>query len=41
MKILLVEGDHLLGDGIAAGIARSGLAVDWALDGQQVDIGGA
>jgi len=40
MKILFVEGDHLLGDETAAGIARSGLAVDWALDGQQADIVG-
>ncbi|WP_339779938.1 response regulator [uncultured Marinobacter sp.] len=37
MKILLVEDDKLLGDGIAAGIAQSGLAVDWVLDGQQAD----
>ncbi|MBK1851866.1 response regulator transcription factor [Marinobacter sp. 1-4A] len=37
MKILLVEDDNLLGDGIAAGIAQSGLVVDWVLDGQQAD----
>lgn len=38
MKILLVEDDNLLGDGIASGIVQSGLAVDWVLDGQQADI---
>jgi len=37
MKILLVEDDRLLGDGIASGIVQSGLAVDWVLDGQQAD----
>ena len=37
MKILLVEDDKLLGDGIAAGLAQSGLVVDWVLDGQQAD----
>ncbi|PFG11345.1 MULTISPECIES: response regulator transcription factor [unclassified Marinobacter] len=37
MKILLVEDDKLLGDGIAVGIAQSGLVVDWVLDGQQAD----
>lgn len=37
MKILLVEDDKLLGDGIAVGIAQSGLVVNWVLDGQQAD----
>lgn len=37
MKILLVEDDSLLGDGIAAGIVQSGLTVDWVQDGQQAD----
>ncbi len=37
MKILLVEDDNLLGDGIAAGLAQAGLAVDWVVDGQQAD----
>lgn len=37
MKILLVEDDQLLGDGIAAGLTQAGLTVDWVLDGQQAD----
>src|SRR5690554_320646 len=37
MKVLLVEDDGILGDGIAAGIAQSGLVVDWVLDGRQAD----
>ncbi|NYT76463.1 response regulator [Alcaligenaceae bacterium] len=37
MKILLVEDDKLLGDGIAVGIGQAGLAVDWVQDGQQAE----
>lgn len=37
MKILLVEDDQLLGDGIAAGLIQAGFTVDWVLDGQQAD----
>jgi len=37
MKILLVEDDQLLGDGIAAGLTQAGFTVDWVLDGQQAD----
>ncbi len=37
MKILLVEDDRLLGDGIAVGIGQAGLAVDWVQDGQQAE----
>lgn len=37
MKILLVEDDKLLGDGIAAGLAQSGLTVDWVQDGKQAE----
>ncbi len=37
MKILLVEDDQLLGDGIAAGLDQAGLTVDWVQDGQQAD----
>jgi len=33
MRILLVEDDKLLGDGIQAGLAQAGFAVDWAEDG--------
>lgn len=35
MRILLVEDDELLGDGIVAGLAQEGLAVDWVRDGRQ------
>ena len=37
MKVLLVEDDKLLGDGIAAGLTQAGLTVDWVQDGQQAD----
>jgi signal transduction histidine kinase len=33
MRILLVEDDKLLGDGIRAGLAQAGFAVDWVEDG--------
>lgn len=33
MRILLVEDDTLLGDGIKAGLKQAGFAVDWAMDG--------
>ena len=35
MKILLVEDDHLLGDGICTGLTQAGFAVDWAKDGRE------
>ncbi len=34
MRILLVEDDPLLGDGVRAGLAQEGYAVDWAQDGK-------
>lgn len=34
MRVLLVEDDALLGDGIRAGLKLAGFAVDWAQDGQ-------
>jgi two-component system OmpR family response regulator/two-component system response regulator QseB len=34
MRILLVEDDRLLGDGLKAGLAQSGYAVDWLRDGE-------
>lgn len=34
MRVLLVEDDALLGDGIRAGLKQAGFAVDWAQDGQ-------
>lgn len=34
MKILVVEDDALLGDGICVGLKQAGYTVDWARDGQ-------
>lgn len=34
MRILLVEDDRLLGDGIQAGLGGAGFAVDWVRDGE-------
>ncbi len=33
MKLLLVEDDVLLGDGVRAGLKQAGFAVDWVQDG--------
>lgn len=33
MRVLLVEDDALLGDGIRAGLKQAGFAVDWVQDG--------
>lgn len=38
MKILLVEDDVLLGDGIRAGLGQAGFAVDWAKDGREAEL---
>lgn len=38
MKILLVEDDRLLGDGICSGLAQAGFAVDWAKDGREAEL---
>ena len=35
MRILLVEDDKLLGDGLAAGLRHCGYNVDWLRDGEQ------
>ncbi len=37
MRILLVEDDTLLGDGIRAGLKLAHYAVDWVQDGKQAD----
>lgn len=37
MRILLVEDDQLLGDGLAVGLRQAGFAVDWVTDGQSAD----
>ena len=33
MRILLVEDDKLLGDGVQAGLTQTGFSVDWVRDG--------
>jgi two-component system OmpR family response regulator/two-component system response regulator QseB len=33
MRILLVEDDPLLGDGLRAGLRQHGFQVDWVRDG--------
>jgi DNA-binding response OmpR family regulator len=38
MRVLLVEDDLLLGDGIRAGLMQSGFAVDWAKDGREAEL---
>ncbi|MDR2240279.1 MAG: response regulator transcription factor [Zoogloeaceae bacterium] len=38
MRILLVEDDRLLGDGIRAGLQQAGFAVDWAEDGRAAEL---
>lgn len=37
MRILLVEDDPLLGDGLTAGLRQAGFAVDWVKDGFAAD----
>jgi two-component system OmpR family response regulator/two-component system response regulator QseB len=37
MRVLLVEDDPQLGDGLAAGMRQSGFAVDWLKDGISAD----
>lgn len=38
MRVLLVEDDPLLGDGIRAGLMQAGFAVDWAKDGREAEL---
>ena len=38
MRILLVEDDPELGDGLAIGLRQAGFAVDWLRDGHAADI---
>ena len=37
MRVLLVEDDGLLGDGLKAGLGQEGFAVDWVRDGVAAD----
>lgn len=34
MRILLIEDDPLIGNGIQIGLTKSGFAVDWFTDGK-------
>lgn len=38
MRILLVEDDGLLGNGIQVGLKQAGLTVDWARDGNAAQL---
>lgn len=38
MRILLVEDDHLLGNGIEVGLKQAGFTVDWARDGNDAQL---
>jgi DNA-binding response OmpR family regulator len=38
MRILVVEDDPLLGDGIKVGLAQAGFAVEWVQDGVAADL---
>ncbi len=38
MRILLVEDDELLGDGIKTGLEQQGFTVDWVQDGEAANI---
>ena len=38
MRILLVEDDRLLGNGIEVGLKQAGFAVDWAKDGREAQL---
>ncbi|XTZ39018.1 quorum sensing response regulator transcription factor QseB [Salmonella enterica] len=35
MRILLIEDDSLIGDGLKAGLSKKGFNVDWFIDGKQ------
>ncbi len=37
MRLLLVEDDEILGDGLKSGLTMEGYAVDWLTDGKQTD----
>lgn len=38
MRLLVVEDDRLLGDGIRAGLTQAGFAVDWVEDGRAAEL---
>ncbi len=38
MRLLLVEDDEMLGNGVQAGLTQAGYAVDWVKDGEAADM---
>lgn len=38
MKLLLVEDDRMIGEGLQGALRKSGYAVDWVQDGQDVEL---
>ena len=38
MRVLLVEDDQLLGDGLSVGLEQMGYTVDWITDGKQAEL---
>jgi two-component system OmpR family response regulator/two-component system response regulator QseB len=38
MRVLLVEDDRLLGEGVRAGLGQAGVAVAWAHDGEEAKV---
>ncbi len=38
MRLLLVEDDPILGDGVAAGLKQAGFTVDWTCDGRSAQL---
>ncbi|MBU6459673.1 MAG: response regulator [Proteobacteria bacterium] len=38
MRLLLIEDDNLLGNGIEAGLRHAGFALDWAKDGREAQL---
>ncbi len=38
MRLLLVEDDEMLGNGVQAGLTQAGFAVDWVKDGEAADM---
>jgi len=37
MRVLLVEDDELLGDGLRTGLKQAGYTIDWVMDGQSAN----
>ena len=36
MRVLLIEDDKLIGDGLKAGLTKLGFSIDWFSDGKRV-----